>query len=163
MASSYHRGVAAADELPDLVKDALTVDTFVYGAPLYDDSDSQQDLLADVLLEAGGNEYSQGRVQSKPSTGTTQRNQTDGYHWDGEEQEQQGGAAFCIHSCSLLSLAPLGVGKMTELQFSLRRLITGKQAGTHPVCLLSRATTASEHLQFYILSSYISDSNLAAA
>lgn len=36
------------------MKDAFTVDTFVYGAPLHDDGYSQQDLLANVLLETGG-------------------------------------------------------------------------------------------------------------
>lgn len=46
------------------MKDALTVDAFVYGAPLYDDGHSQQDLLADVLLEAGGNEQSQRTEQT---------------------------------------------------------------------------------------------------
>lgn len=35
------------------MKDAFTVDAFVHGAPLHDDGYSQQDLLADVLLEAG--------------------------------------------------------------------------------------------------------------
>lgn len=53
MTLSYHGGVAAADELPDLVKDAFAVDTFVHGASLHDDGDSQQDLLTNVLLETG--------------------------------------------------------------------------------------------------------------
>lgn len=52
---SYHRGVAAADELANLMKDAFAVDAFVYGAPLHDDGYSQQDLLANVLLETGEN------------------------------------------------------------------------------------------------------------
>lgn len=37
------------------MKDAFTVDTFVYGAPLHNDGYSQQDLLANVLLETGEN------------------------------------------------------------------------------------------------------------
>lgn len=57
--SSYHRGVATADELTDLMKDAFTVDTFVYGAPLHDDGYSQKDLLANVLLETGEKEWNQ--------------------------------------------------------------------------------------------------------
>lgn len=57
--SSYHRGVATADELPDLMKDAFTVDTFVYGAPLHDDGYSQEDLLANILLETGDKEWNQ--------------------------------------------------------------------------------------------------------
>lgn len=50
---SYHCGVAAADELSDLVKDAFTVNAFVKGASLHDDRHRQQDLLANILLEAG--------------------------------------------------------------------------------------------------------------
>lgn len=34
--------------------------------------------------------------------------------------------------------------KVTELQFSLQRVITEKQAGTRPACLLSSASTSSE-------------------
>lgn len=52
---SYHCGVATANELSDLVKDAFAVDAFVQRAPLHDDRHSQQDLLADVLLETERN------------------------------------------------------------------------------------------------------------
>lgn len=50
---SYHCGVAAADELSDLVKDAFTVNAFVEGASLHDDRHRQQDLLANILLKTG--------------------------------------------------------------------------------------------------------------
>lgn len=59
---SYHCGVAAADELPHLVKDAFTVNAFVEGASLHNDRHRQQDLLANVLLEAAGE-----RVKDKRS------------------------------------------------------------------------------------------------
>lgn len=36
------------------MKDALTVDAFVDGASLHDDRHGQQDLLANILLEAAG-------------------------------------------------------------------------------------------------------------
>lgn len=100
---SYHGGVAAADELPDLVKDALTVNTFVHGAPLDDDGDSQQDLLANVLLEAGENEQNQhlDNLEEEQPRGREPN--------AGEEKEQKGGVEMCCTDsrCCLLSLARL--------------------------------------------------------
>lgn len=52
-AASHHCGVAAADELADFVKDALAVDGLIQGAALHDDGHGQEDLLPNVLLQAG--------------------------------------------------------------------------------------------------------------
>lgn len=47
------------------MEDALTVDALVEGAPLHDDGHGQQDLLANILLEAGGRGRGQ-RVNPEP-------------------------------------------------------------------------------------------------
>lgn len=125
-ASSYHGRVAAADELPDLVKDAFTVDAFVHGAPLHDDGNSQQDLLANVLLE---------------TERTTQRTgpPSAGYQQDGEEQR----CRAVVYP--QLQLIVFGLFRM-ETVTSLPRLIKQKQTGTLLVCLFSSVTTARHKL-----------------
>lgn len=49
---THHGGVAAADQLADLVENALAVDGLIKRAPFHNHRDRQQDLLPDVLLEA---------------------------------------------------------------------------------------------------------------
>lgn len=69
---AYHCRVAAADELSHLVKDALTVDAFVEGAPLHDDGHGQQDLLANILLEAVGREGGEGYPSARGARATSE-------------------------------------------------------------------------------------------
>lgn len=126
------------------MKDALTVDAFVHGAPLHDDGYSQQDLLANVLLETGGKKETSGitviyKIKTLSENTPEDKPPNAGYQQDGEEQRCRN---VVYSQLQLIVFGPFHVETMT----SLLRLIKQKQTGTLLGCLFSGVTTARQIL-----------------